>query len=253
MDVGIIFGSGLGRIANPINISGEVPYSNIPGFKPTTIANHRGTLLFGKIGSRNIVCMNGRLHFYEGYSQQDITFPLKVMIALGIKTLMISNISGGLNPNYQAGDLCVLTDYMNCMFTNPLIGPNDEKVGPRYHDMKEPFNIKLRKLVEKYAREFDVQLHPSLYASVMGPNYETPAEIRMFRKWGADLIGMSTIPETIVANHAGVRTIALSLVSNECFAECLRPITQKALLDNANKGSEYISKLFSSVIQDKEF
>jgi len=248
-EAALIFGSGLGEITRDLVIDTSLSYHEIPGFVKTTVESHAGRLLFGHIGSHKVVAMDGRFHYYEGYTMKEITFPVRVMHALGAKTLMLSNISGGINPEYRAGDIAVITDHINLMWDNPLIGPNDDKLGSRYPDMIEPFSRRLIALAERHARRLNVDLKRATYTSLTGPTYETRAEMRMIRKMGGDLVGMSTVPETLVALHGGMEVLGLSLVSNECFPDCLTAIDPDDLMERAAIGAKGIFGIFKAVLE----
>jgi purine-nucleoside phosphorylase len=252
-DAALIFGSGLGEIAYEMGLDREIPYEDIPGFVSTTLEFHRGRMLFGQISGVEIVAMDGRFHYYEGYSMQDITFPVRVMKALGAKKLLLSNISGGLNPGFVAGDIVLISDHINMMGGNPLIGRNDERLGARFPDMIEPYSKRLGRLAEQYAMRSELILHSGVYLALTGPCFETRAEYRMLRSLGADLVGMSSVPEVIVAVHAGLEVLGLSLVSDECFPDCLQPVEIELLLKRASVGSKIIAGLFQSVLKDPDF
>lgn len=252
-EAALIFGSGLGEIAKDLVIDAVLSYAEIPGFVKATVKSHAGRMLFGHIGSHKIVAMDGRFHFYEGYSMKDVTFPVRVMNGLGAKTLMLSNIAGGVNPEFRAGDVVVITDHINLMWDNPLIGPNDDKLGPRYPDMIEPFSRRLIALAEKHARKMNIDMKRAVYAALTGPTYETRAELRMIRQMGGDLVGMSSVPEALVALHGGMEVMGLSLVSNECFPECLSPIDPEGLMKRASIGAKKIFSIFKAVLEDEGF
>lgn len=252
-DVALIFGSGLGEISKGLIIDHEIPYLEIPGFVTTTVDFHKGRLLFGTIGQQNVVAMDGRFHYYEGYTMQEVTFPVRVMHGLGAKTLMLSNISGGVNPEFRAGDIVVLSDHINLMGDSPLIGPNDERLGPRYPDMMEPYSRRLIAIAERCAMAQGLNLKRAVYLALSGPTFETRAEYRMLRNLGGDLIGMSSIPECIVAKHSGMEVLGFSLVSDECFPECLEPIDLDVLLERAAHGSKVIFNLFEAIMTDSKF
>mgnify|MGYP002725646846 CR=1 FL=1 len=249
----LIFGSGLGEIAAEIGLNREIPYDDIPGFVSTTLEFHKGRLLFGKISGVEVVAMDGRFHFYEGFSIQDIAFPVRVMKALGADKLMLSNISGGLNPEFRAGDIILISDHINLMGDNPLIGYNDERLGSRFPDMNEPYAKRLVELTEKHALQCGIRLQKGVYLALPGPCFETRAEYRMLRLLGADLVGMSSVPEVIAAVHGGMEVLGLSLVSDECFPDCLQPVEIELLLKRAHSGSKVIAGLFQSVLSDPEF
>ncbi len=252
-DAALIFGSGLGEIALGMDVDLEVPYSEIPGFVTTTLDFHKGRLLFGRAGSRSVVAMDGRFHYYEGYSMREITFPVRVMNALGAKILLLSNIAGGLNPEFRASDVVIISDHINFMGANPLIGANDERLGCRYPDMMEPYSHRLIEIAEKHARRLDIKLQRAVYFALSGPTFETRAEYRMIRGFGADLVGMSSVPEVIAAKHGGMEVMGLSLISDECFPDCLEPLAIEVLLERASKGSKIIAEIFNAVLGDENF
>jgi len=249
----LIFGSGLGAMSAGMEMEAQLPYEEIPGFVQTTLDFHHGRLISGRIADRSVVAMDGRFHYYEGYSMQEITFPVRVMRMLGAKTLILSNLSGGLNPEYSAGDIVLIVDQINLMGDNPLIGPNDERLGSRFPDMMEPYNHKLISFAEKHARKIDYHLTRGVYAAVPGSCFETRAEYRMLRMLGADMIGMSSVPEVIVAIHGGMRVLGLSLISDECFPECLEPLDIEVLLERARNGSEIMGEIIRGVLSDEAF
>ncbi|NQT34798.1 purine-nucleoside phosphorylase [bacterium] len=252
-DAALIFGSGLGAMSAGMKVEIEVPYVEIPGFVSTTLDFHQGRLLYGKIAGRYVVAMDGRFHIYEGYSMQQVTFPVRVMRMLGANNLVISNISGGLNPEFSNGDIILIVDHINLMGDNPLIGSNDERLGLRFPDMMEPYSRDLIALAEKHAMKMNYRLARGVYAAMSGPCFETRAEYRMLRTLGADMIGMSSVPEVIVAVHGGMRVLGMSLISDECFPECLEPIDIEVLLERARNGAGIISKIISGVFSDKDF
>lgn len=247
-DAALIFGSGLGAIAGGMEVEREIPYGEIPGFVNTTLSFHKGRLLFGRIGQKRVVAMDGRFHCYEGFSMDQIAFPVRVMRMLGAKELLLSNISGGMNPELRAGDICVITDHINLMGDNPLIGANDDRLGPRFPDMMKPYSLRLLALAERVGMKMGLRLPRCVYAAVTGPLFETRAEYRMLRLMGADLVGMSSVPEVIAAAHSGMEVLALSLVSDECFPECLQPLDVPVLLKRAEEGAEKIAGVFRGVM-----
>src|SRR3972149_2320403 len=200
-DVAIILGTGLGNFAKDIKAKEAIPYEQIPGFARSTVVSHKGELLFGNLNGKTIVAMEGRFHFYEGYTMEQITFPVRVMHALGAKVLIVTNACGGLNKSFAIGDVMLITDHINLLGTNPLIGPNDESVGPRFPDMCEPYSKELIALAEKVARENGIKVHKGVFSAMTGPSLETRAEYRFLQTIGADAIGMSTVPEVIVGVH----------------------------------------------------
>lgn len=213
-EIAIILGTGLGGLVKEINVEHSIPYSEIPNFPVSTVEGHKGQLIFGKLGGKNVIAMQGRFHFYEGYSMQEVTFPVRVMKALGIKTLFVSNASGGLNPTYKVGDLMMINDHINMFGDNPLLGKNVNELGPRFPDMSQPYNVHLRNLALKIAMQNSIELKEGVYIGVPGPTFETPAEYKMFRILGGDAIGMSTVPEVIVARHMNMAVFGISIITD---------------------------------------
>ncbi|MCR5013691.1 MAG: purine-nucleoside phosphorylase [Bacteroidales bacterium] len=212
-EIGIVLGSGLGGLANGIDIEYAIPYAEIPNFPISTVQGHQSQLLFGTIAGRKVIAMQGRFHYYEGYAMSEVTFPIRVMIKFGIQFLILSNAAGGLNPNFNVGDIMIITDQIHCM-PNPLIGPHDDRLGARFPDMSEPYDKRLIKLANMIAMEKGIWVQHGVYCSTTGPTYETPAECRYFRTIGADTIGMSTTPEVIVARQSKLPVFGLSIVSD---------------------------------------
>ena len=212
-EVGIVLGSGLGGLANGIDVECAIPYADIPNFPVSTVKGHEGRLLLGTIAGRKVVAMQGRFHFYEGYPMSEITFPIRVMMKLGIQFLILSNAAGGLNPNFKVGDIMIINDQIHTM-PNPLIGPHDDRLGDRFPDMGEPYDKRLIKLADEIAMDKGIWVQHGVYCSTSGPTYETPAECRYFRTIGADTIGMSTTPEVIVARQGKLPVFGLSIVSD---------------------------------------
>lgn len=212
--VGVVLGSGLGRFAAAIDDAVRIPYSDLPGLPRATAIGHKGELVLGEIEGVAVAVMSGRFHLYEGYSPQEVTAGIRLLKALGITTLVMTNAAGGIHPSFPPGCLVLITDHINLQGTNPLVGPNDDSRGPRFPDMTEAYSIRLRGLTKEASRETGVVLHEGVYAAVLGPSYETPAEIRFLRTIGADLVGMSTVPEVIAANHAGMEVLGISCVTN---------------------------------------
>jgi purine-nucleoside phosphorylase len=212
-DTGIILGTGLGGLATKITDRQTLKYADIPGFPVSTVQGHEGRLIFGKLNSAHVVAMQGRFHYYEGYSTEQITFPVRVMKELGIKRLFVSNASGGLNPDYKIGTLMIISDHIN-LLPNPLIGPNDERLGLRFPDMSQPYDLNLIKLAQEVAKQHSIEIEKGVYVGTTGPTFETPAEYRYFRLIGGDAIGMSTVPEVIVARHAGLPVFGISIVTD---------------------------------------
>ncbi len=212
--IGLILGSGLGELAEEIQDPLIIPYQEIPNFPVLTVAGHAGQLVIGEISGKSVIAMQGRFHFYEGYKMSTITFPVRVMKALGVESLVVTNAAGGANRDFVPGDLMIITDHINFMGTNPLIGPNEEELGPRFPDMSQAYDQEYQELVGKVAAEHALKLQQGVYMGFMGPTYETPAEVRLAQILGADAVGMSTVPEVIVANHCGLRVLGISCITN---------------------------------------
>jgi len=213
-EIAIILGTGLGGLVNEIEIEHTIPYSEIPNFPVSTVEGHKGQLIFGLLGGKKVIAMQGRFHFYEGYSMKEVTFPVRVMKAMGIKTLFVSNASGGLNPKFKVGDVMMINDHINMFGDNPLMGPNVKELGPRFPDMSQPYNLHLRNLAMKIALQKGINLKEGVYVGVAGPTFETPAEYRMFRILGGDAIGMSTVPEVVVARHMDMEVFGISIITD---------------------------------------
>lgn len=233
--VGIILGTGMGEMADRIPERVAIPYDTIPDFPVSTVESHKGNLVFGKLGGKDVVMMQGRFHRYEGYSLQQVTYPVRVMKALGISTIIVMNATGSVNPHIPKGSLVLLTDHINLMGDNPLIGPNDERLGPRFPDMSEPYDRKLLALAEEVALANKIRVHRGVCVAVTGPNLETAAEYRMFQRIGVDVVSMSTIPEVIVAKHAGLRVVGISTVTDECYPDALKEAKLEEIIAVANE------------------
>jgi purine-nucleoside phosphorylase len=249
-DFAIVLGTGLSGLAKSIKSPCKIPYSAIQGFPESTLDWHKGDLLLGKLEGRNVVAMEGRFHLYEGYSCEQITFPIRVMRALGAKMLVVSNAAGGLNPLYRKGDLVLIDDHINLMGVNPLIGRNDDSMGPRFPDMIEPYDRRLLDLAEHVALEEGIRAHRGVYAAMTGPSLETRAEYRMLRTIGADCIGMSTVPEVIVAVHSGMRTLGFSIVTDLCLPDALQPVNIKEIIDTANAAEPRMTRIIRRVVAE---
>ena len=248
-EIGIILGTGLGGLAREIVVEAEVPYGEIPGFPLSTVETHAGRLLLGRLGGRPVVAMQGRFHRYEGYDLQQVTFPVRVLHALGARMLIVSNACGGMNPLWGPGDLVLLSDHINLLGDNPLVGPNDERLGPRFPDMSAPYDPGLRALARKAALELGIPLREGVYVAVPGPNLETRAEYRMLRAIGADVVGMSTVPEVIVAGHQGMRTIGISIITDQCLPDALEPADIGRIIATAGRAEPHLTRLIAALVE----
>jgi purine-nucleoside phosphorylase len=248
-EVGLILGTGLGGLAREIAVDAAVGYAEIPGFPLSTVESHAGRLLLGRLGGRAVVAMQGRFHRYEGYDLQQVTFPVRVMHALGARTLIVSNACGGMNPLWAPGDLVLLSDHINLLGDNPLVGPNDDRLGPRFPDMSAPYDPELRALARAVALELGIVLREGVYAAVPGPNLETKAEYRMLRTLGADVVGMSTVPEVIVANHQGMRTLGISIITDQCLPDALEPADIGRIIATAGRAEPALTRLVTTLTE----
>jgi len=247
--VGLILGTGLGRLAGEIEARETVPYGEIPGFPLSTVESHEGRLIAGTLRGVPVLAMQGRFHLYEGYSAHEVTLPVRVMAALGVETLVISNAAGGMNPLFRRGDLMLLTDHVNLQGANPLTGPNAEEWGPRFPDMSEPYDRGLRDRAEAAALEAGIRLQQGVYVAVVGPNLESRAEYRFLRGIGGDAVGMSTVPEVIVARHMGLRCMAVSVITDECFPDALEPVSLADVLAAAAEAEPRLTRLVGDVVE----
>jgi purine-nucleoside phosphorylase len=248
-DVAIILGTGLGRLASEIHSDVTIDYADIPGFPLSTVESHAGRLLCGTLGGKTVIAMQGRFHRYEGYSLQQVTFPVRVMKALGIDTLVVSNACGGLNPMWSAGDLMLIADHINLIGDSPLIGPNDERFGARFPDLSMPYDDSLRALARTVAADAKLPIREGIYVAVAGPNLETRAEYRFLRAIGADVVGMSTVPEVLVAIHSGMRVLGLSIITDMCLPDALEPATLERIVAVANTAEPKLTALVRGVLQ----
>jgi purine-nucleoside phosphorylase len=248
-EVAIVLGTGLGGLVREIAVEAEVPYESIPGFPLSTVESHAGRLLLGRLGGRPVVAMQGRFHRYEGYDLQQVTFPIRVMSALGARTLVVSNACGGMNPLWAPGDLVLLSDHINLLGDNPLVGPNDERLGERFPDMSAPYDPELRTLARAIALELGITLREGVYAAVPGPNLETRAEYRMLRTMGADVVGMSTVPEVIVARHQGLRTLGISIITDQCLPDALEPADIGRIIETAGRAEPQLTRLTTHLVE----
>lgn len=247
--VGIILGTGLGALVKEINITHQIDYADLPYFPLSTVESHQGKLIFGTVNGQKVVAMQGRFHYYEGYSMKQITYPVRVMKFLGVKTLLVSNACGGMNPAYRKGDLMLMVDHINLLGDNPLIGKNEDDLGPRFPDMSEPYSLDLIKIAEEVAKENKIKVHKGVYVAVPGPNLETKAEYKFLRQTGADVVGMSTIPENIVANHMGIKVLGISIITDECFPETLKPVNMEEIIATAMNAEPKMTLIMKEVIK----
>ena len=247
-EIGIVLGTGLGGLVGDIEVEHQIMYANIPNFPISTLEFHSGKLIFGKLNGKQVVAMQGRLHYYEGYSMQQITFPIRVMKVLGIKHLFVSNAAGSLNSEFKKGDLMVINDHINLQPESPLRGSNDADMGPRFPDMSQPYNRSLIKSALKIAEEHNIVCHQGVYIAVTGPNLETKAEYNYLRIIGGDAVGMSTVPEVIVANHMGIPVFAISVLTDEGFPEVLEPVSLEEILETAGIAEPKMTKILSLLI-----
>jgi purine-nucleoside phosphorylase len=248
---GIILGSGLGSVGEAIELKAAIDYSDVPNFLKSTAVGHRGLLLCGNLNGVPVVAMQGRFHCYEGYSAERATFPVRVMNALGIELLIVSNAAGGLNPNFACGDVMVIDDHINLLNRNPLIGVNDDKLGPRFPDMGAPYDRRLGDRALAIARKNDFVCHRGVYAAMLGPTYETRAEIRMLRYFAADAVGMSTVPEAIVAVHAGLRVLGLSTITNICSPDKQVSTSGHEVIATAETARDKLLAIVSGIVSEE--
>ena len=247
--VGIILGSGLGELASEINISVNIPYSEIPDFKVSTVKGHEGQLIFGKINGVEVVALQGRFHYYEGYSMEDVTFPVRVLQRLGIEYLFVSNASGGVNTSFEVGDIMLITDHINLM-PNPLVGANIEEFGPRFVDMSEAYDKHLLSKAQKVARHHAIRVKTGVYAAVSGPTYETPAEYKYIQTLGADAVGMSTVPEVIVARHMRLPVFAVSVISDLGVEGKIVEISHDEVVDSAALAAPKLNRIIKDLVKE---
>ncbi len=248
-EVAIVLGTGLGGLAREIEVEAEIPYGDIPGFPLSTVETHAGKLLAGRLAGRPVMAMQGRFHRYEGYDLQQVTFPVRVLRALGAGTLVVSNACGGMNPLWGPGDLVLLSDHINLLGDNPLVGPNDDRLGPRFPDMSAPYDPGLRALARAAALELGIVLREGVYVAVPGPNLETRAEYRMLRAIGADVVGMSTVPEVIVAVHQGMRVVGISIITDQCLPDALEPADIGRIIATAARAEPQLTRLITTLVE----
>jgi len=247
-EIGIILGTGLGGMVNEIEVEKQLMYSNIPDFPISTLEFHSGKLIFGTVAGKKVVAMQGRLHYYEGYNMQQITFPVRVMKMLGIKVLLVSNASGALNPDFRKGDLMVISDHISLQPHNPLTGRNEDDLGPRFPDMSEPYRLDLIDKALDIAAANDITCHKGVYVAVTGPNLETRAEYKFLRIIGGDAVGMSTVPEVIVANHMSLPVFAISVLTDEGFPETLKPVSLEEIIKVAHDAEPRMTLILKELI-----
>jgi purine-nucleoside phosphorylase len=248
-EVAIVLGTGLGALAGEIELETAIPYGEIPGFPLSTVESHSGRLLLGRLAGRAVVAMQGRFHRYEGYDLGQVTFAVRVLHALGAKTLVVSNACGGMHPLWAPGELMLLSDHINLLGDNPLVGPNDDRLGPRFPDMSAPYDPALRALARAAALELGIVLREGVYVAVPGPNLETRAEYRMLRAMGADVVGMSTVPEVIVAVHQGMRVIGISIITDQCLPDALEPADIGRIIETATRAEPQLTRLVTTVVE----
>jgi purine-nucleoside phosphorylase len=248
-DVAIVLGTGLGGLAREIDVAATVDYADIPGFPLSTVESHAGRLLCGTLGGKTVVAMQGRFHRYEGYSLQQVTFPVRVLRALGAETLVVSNACGGMREEWAPGDLMLIADHINLQGDNPLVGDHDDRLGVRFPDMSAPYDASLRALARTVAREQGTVLREGVYVAVTGPNLETRAEYRMLRTIGADVVGMSTVPEVIVAVQGGMRVLGLSIITDQCVPETLEPAELETIIATAGRAEPRLTALVRGVLE----
>ena len=247
--VGIVLGTGLGNLATKIEAIQVIDYADIPNFPVSTVESHSGKLIYGTLSGKKVVAMQGRFHYYEGYSGEEITFPIRVLNALGIEKLLISNAAGTVNPEFKKGTLMLIDDHINMIPDNPLRGKNYNELGPRFPDMSQPYDAELNAMLKTIAKEQGITLHEGVYTPVAGPNLETRAEYRYLRRIGSDAVGMSTAPEVIVANHMGLSCCAISVLTDECDPDNLKPVSLDEILEIAGKAEKDLTKLYEELIR----
>lgn len=248
-EIAIVLGTGLGDLVKKIEGAQAVSYEKIPHFPVSTVESHQGKLVLGTLSGKKAAVMEGRFHGYEGYSPQEVTFPLRVLKALGARTLVVSNAAGGLNLTYRKGDIVLIEDHINFMGVSPLAGPNDERLGPRFPDMCAPYSARLMQITEEAARAQKISVRRGIYVGVPGPNLETRAEYRMLRGWGADLVGMSTVPEVIAGVHLGMEILGVSIVTDVCDPDHLEPVDIKEIIKTAGEAGPRLDRLIAAAVQ----
>jgi purine-nucleoside phosphorylase len=250
--IGVVLGTGLHQLLDHVNVVQTISYADIPGFPVSTVEFHKGNLIYGTLAGKNILVMQGRFHAYEGYTMQQIVFPIRVMQLLGIQKLFLSNAAGGINLNFRKGDLVLIDDHINLLYGNPLSGKNYEELGSRFPDMSEPYDAQLNSLLQQKANELDIDLKKGVYAAVHGPNLETKAEYRYLKIIGADMVGMSTVPEVIAAVHMQLPCTAVSVITDECDPDNLKSVNIAEIIEVAGKADSKLSRLFYETIKELE-
>jgi purine-nucleoside phosphorylase len=248
-EIAIVLGTGLGALAEEIELEATIPYGEIPGFPLSTVESHTGRLLLGRLAGRAVVAMQGRFHRYEGYDLRQVTFAIRVLHALGAGTLVVSNACGGMHPLWAAGDLVLLSDHINLLGDNPLVGPNDDRLGPRFPDMSAPYDPALRALARAAALDLGIVLREGVYVAVPGPNLETRAEYRMLRAMGADVVGMSTVPEVIVAVHQEMRVMGISIITDQCLPDALERADIGRIIETAKRAEPQLTRLVTTLVE----
>ncbi len=248
----LVLGSGLGAYGESLGSSLEIPYQEIPGFPVSTVAGHAGKLIFGETGGKPVLVMSGRFHYYEGLSMKELALPIRVFSTLGAQSLILTNAAGGVNLSYAPGDLMMITDHINLSGSNPLIGPNEDRFGPRFPDLSEAYTPSLQQLARECAKSLGLSLKEGVYCMMSGPAYETPAEIRMIRQFGADAVGMSTVPEVIAAAHCGLKVVAFSSITNMAAGIVGAPITHQEVIESGRKSAAAFAALITELIRRME-
>jgi purine-nucleoside phosphorylase len=248
--IGLVLGSGLGVLADAITDADVISYEAIPHFPVSTVEGHAGQLVLGEWEGQKVMAMKGRFHYYEGYGLDQVTFPIRVMKAMGVKTLIVTNAAGGIQTDFQAGDLMLIRDHINFMFDNPLMGPNAPEWGVRFPDMSDAYDPSYRQLAKRVAEALDIPLQEGVYVGLTGPTYETPAEIRMFRKLGGDAVGMSTVPEVMVARHAGIRVLGISCISNLAAGILGQPLSHDEVMETAEQVKPRFIRLIQGIVKE---
>ena len=248
-EIGIILGTGLGGVAKTIHVEKKIPYHDIPNFPVSTVSGHTGALIYGELSGRKVVAMQGRFHYYEGWEMNEVTFPVRVMKLLGVEKLVVSNASGGVNPDFEVGDIMIITDHINFMPEHPLRGENDSRFGPRFVDMHEPYDLEMIRTMNSVAAEKNIAVKKGVYLALQGPTFETPAEYRMVRLVGADTVGMSTVPEVIVARHMDMKCFGLSVITDLGIEGKIEPVSHEAVQEAARGSEEKLNDLVLEFIR----